>query len=80
MVTLRVCASRWTKVCGGIGSQRMQPKKKVAPVLNITIVLVICAIFVQCRKDEVFCVICEIGLKANKSQIIHNFARFLVHE
>ena len=55
MVTLRVCASRWMKVCGGIGSQRMQLKKKVmASVLKITIVLVICAIFVQCRKDEVF--------------------------
>ena len=52
----------------------------MAPVLKITIVLVICAIFVECRKDEVFCVICEIGLKANKSQIIHNFARFVVHE
>ena len=23
---------------------------------------------------------CEIGLKANKAQIIHNFARFVVHE
>ena len=29
-------------------------KKVMAPVLKITIVLVICAIFVQCRKDEVF--------------------------
>ena len=25
-------------------------------------------------------VICEIGLKANKAQIIYNFARFVVHE
>ena len=51
----------------------------MASVVKITIVLVICSIFVECRKDKVFCVI-EIGLKANKSQIIHNFAQFVVHE
>ena len=79
VVTLRVCASRWTEVCGGIGSQRMQ-QRKMAPLLKITIVLVICSIFVECRSDKGFFVICEIGLKANKSQIIHNFARFVVHE
>ena len=79
VVTLRLCASRWTEVCGGIGSQRMQ-QRKMAPLLKITIVLVICSIFVECRSDKVFFVICEIGLKANKSQIIHNFARFVVHE
>ena len=79
VVTLRVCASRWTEVCGGIGSQRMQ-QRKMAPLLKITIVLVICSIFVECRSDKVFFVICEIGLEANKSQIIHNFARFVVHE
>ena len=79
VVTLRVCASRWTEVCGGIGSQRMQ-QRKMAPLLKITIVLVICSIFVECRSDKVFFVICEIGLKANKSQINHNFARFVVHE
>ena len=50
------------------------------PVLKITIVLVICCTFVECRKDKVFCVICKIGLKANKSQIIHNFAWFVVDE
>ena len=55
-------------------------QRKMAPVLKITIVLVICSIFVGYRKDKVFCVICEIGLKANKSQIIHNFARFVAHE
>ena len=48
VVTLRVCASRWTEVCGGIGSQRMQ-QRKMAPLLKITIVLVICSIFVECR-------------------------------
>ena len=37
VVTLRVCASRWTEVCGGIGSQRMQ-QRKMAPLLKITIV------------------------------------------
>ena len=37
MVTLRVCASRWTEVCGGIGSQRMQ-QRKLAPLLKIIIV------------------------------------------
>ena len=80
VVTLRVCASRWTEVCGGIGSQRMQ-QRKMAPVLvKITIVLVICSIDVECRKDKVFCAICEICLKANKSQIIHSFEGFLVHE
>ena len=52
----------------------------MAPILKITIVLVICSIFVECRQDKDFCVICEIGLKANKSQIIHNFALFVVHE
>ena len=35
---------------------------------------------VECRKDKVFCAICEICLKANKSQIIHSFEGFLVHE
>ena len=67
------------EVCGSIGSQRMQ-QRKMAPVLKITIVLVICSIFVECRKDKVVCVKCEIDLKANKSQIIHNFARLVVHE
>ena len=62
-----------------IGSQRMQGRKMV-PVLKITIALIICSIFVECRKVKVFCVICEIGLKAYKSQIVHNFARFVVHE
>ena len=76
---VRVCASRWTEVCGDFGSQRMQ-QRKMAAVLKITIVLVICSIFVECRKDKVVCVICEIGLKANKSQIIHNFVRFVVRE
>ena len=79
VVTLRVCANRWTEVCGGIGSQRMR-QRKMAPLLKITIVLFICSIFVECRSDRVFFVICEISLKANKSQIIHNFARFVVHE
>ena len=37
VVTLRVCASRWTEVCGGIGAQRMQ-QRKMAPLLKITIV------------------------------------------
>ena len=54
--------------------------RKMAPVLKITIDLVIYSIFVECRKDKVFCVICEVGIKANKSQIIHNFARFVIHE
>ena len=79
VVTLRVCASRWTEVCGGTGSQRMQ-QRKMAPVLKITSDLVICSVFVECRKDKVFSVICEIGLKANKWQIIHNFVRFVVRE
>ena len=55
-------------------------QRKMASVLKITIDLVFCSIFEECRKDKVFGVICEIGLKANKSQIIHNFARFVVHE
>ena len=54
--------------------------KKNGASVKITIVLVICSIFVECRSDKVFFVICEIGLKANKSQIIHNFERFVVHE
>ena len=58
-----------------IGSQRMQ-RRKMVPVLKITIALIICSIFVECRKVKVFCVIC----KAYKSQIIHNFVRFVVHE
>ena len=60
--TFRVCASRWTEVRRGIGSQRMN-----------YVVLVICFISVECRKDKVFCVICEEGLKANKSQILSQF-------
>ena len=43
-------------------------ERKMAPLLKITIVLVICFIFVKCRKDKAFFVICEIGLKANKSR------------
>ena len=58
----RVCVSRWTEVRRGIGSQRMN-----------YVVLVICFISVECRKDKVFCVICEEGLKANKSQILSQF-------
>ena len=71
--------SPWTEVCGGTGSQQM-PQRKMAPVLKITINLVICSVFVECRKDKVFRVICKIGLKANKSQIIHNFVQFVVRE
>ena len=52
----------------------------MAPDLKIIIVLVICSIFVESRKGKVFFVICEIGLNADKSQIIHNFTRFVVHE
>ena len=37
VVTLRVRASRWTEVCGGIGSQRMQQRKNGAS-FKITIV------------------------------------------
>ena len=48
VVTLRVCASRWTEVCDGIGSQRMK-QRKMAPLSKITIVLVICSLFVECR-------------------------------
>ena len=47
---------------------------------GVIIVLVLCSIFVECRKDKGLCVICEIGLKSNKSHIIHNFVRFVVHE
>ena len=50
--------------------------KKTGACFKITIDLVICSVFVECRKDKVFSVICEISLKANKSQIIHNFVRF----
>ena len=55
-------------------------QRKMAPILKITIDLVICSIFEECRKDRVFSVICEVGLTANKSQIIHNFARFVVRQ
>ena len=48
VVTLRVCTSRWMEVCGGNGSQRMQ-QRKMAPLLKITIALVICSISVECR-------------------------------
>ena len=71
MVTLRVCASRWTEVCGSSRSQKMQ-QRKMAPVLKITIDLVICSIFEECRKDRVFSVICEVGLTANKSFFFFN--------
>ena len=50
------------------------------PLPYLTIVLVICSAFVECRKDKVFCVICKIGLKANQSQIIHHSAWFVVNE
>ena len=42
---------------------------KMTRVLKITVVLVICFIPVECRKDIVFCVIWEKGLKANRSLI-----------
>ena len=68
VVTLRVCASRWTEVLGGIGLQRTQ-QTKMTSVLKITVVLVICFSCVEYRKDKVFSAICEKGLKANRSQI-----------
>ena len=55
-------------VLGGIGLQRTQ-QTKMTSVLKITVVLVICFISVEYRKDKVFSVICEKGLKANRSQI-----------
>ena len=68
VVTLRVCASRWTEVLGEIGLQPTQ-QTKMTSVLKITVVLVICFTSVEYRKDKVFCVICEKGVKANRSQI-----------
>ena len=47
-------------------------RRKMATVLKTTIVSAFfSSMFVECRKDKVFCVIFEIGLKAYKSQIIH---------
>ena len=48
-------------------------KQKMACVLKITVVLVICFTPVECKKDIVFCVICEKGLKANRSLIRSRF-------
>ena len=48
-------------------------KQKMARVLKITVVLVICLISLQCRKDKVLCEICANGLKANRSQIRSQF-------
>ena len=45
----------------------------MARVLKITVVLVICLISLQCRKDKVLCEICANGLKANRSQIRSQF-------
>ena len=67
MVTLRVCASRWTEVCGFIGSWRKK-QTKMAGVLKIIIIFVIFSLSVECRKDKVFCAICGKGLTASKSQ------------
>ena len=52
----------------------------MARVLKITIVLVICLISLECRKDKVFCEICGNGLKANGRRYVHSFARLVVHE
>ena len=41
----------------------------MACALKITVVLVICLISLECRKDKVFCEIYGKGLKANRSQI-----------
>ena len=56
-------------------------RRKMGTVSKTTIVLAFfSSIFVECRKDKVFCVTGEIGLKAYKSQIIHNLGRFVVLE
>ena len=67
MVTLWVCASRWTEVWGFIGSWRKK-QTKMAGVLKIIIIFVIFSLSVECRKDKVFCAICGKGLTASKSQ------------
>ena len=67
VVTLRVCASRWTEVCGFIGSWGKK-QTKMAGVLKIIIIFVIFSLSVECRKDKVFCAICGKGLTASKSQ------------
>ena len=67
MVTLRVCASRWTEVCGFIGSW-CKKQTKMAGVFKIIIFFVIFSLSVECIKDKVFCAICGKGLTANKSQ------------
>ena len=58
MVTLRVCASRWTEVCGFTGSWRKK-QTKIPGVFSLS---------VKCRKDKVFCAIRGKGLTASKSQ------------
>ena len=67
MVTLRVCASRWTEVCGFTGSWRKK-QIKIPGVLKIIIIFVIFSLSVKCRKDKVFCAIRGKGLTASKSQ------------
>ena len=51
VVTLRVCASRWTEVCGFIGSWGKK-QTKMAGVLKIIIIFVIFSLSVECRKDK----------------------------
>ena len=67
VVTLRVCASLWTEVCGFIGSWRKK-QTRMAGVLKIIIIFVIFSLSVECGKDKVFCAICGKGLTASKSQ------------
>ena len=67
VVTLRVCASRWTEACGFIGSWRKK-QTKMACVLKIIIIFVIFSLSVECRKDRVVCSMCGKGLSASKSQ------------
>ena len=59
VVTLRVCASRWTKVCGFTGSWRKKQTKIPGVIFSLS---------VKCRKDKVFCAIRGKGLTASKSQ------------
>ena len=40
----------------------------MAGVLKIIIIFVIFSLYVECRKDKVFCAICGKGLTASKSQ------------
>ena len=77
-VTLQVLASRWTEVCGGIGSQRTQ-QTKMAPVLKITVLFNSCLFYV-CRVQKRQSFLCNMREGSQGQLLVFSVTSFKIDQ